>query len=418
MEYLRGCTLEDLLERQGPFSGREAALVGQDLCRALAAVHGAGLVHRDIKAQNVIREEGGRVVLMDFGTGLLLENEESVRSAPIAGTPLYLAPEVLNGRDASPASDVYSVGVLLFHLVTGTYPYAVRSLAELRQAQRKSARQRLQDLRPDLSEGFVQAVDRAMDIDPAARYQSAGALQQGLSAALGFESAPLTASAPNVPPPAPEEPAASVAATAARRLTTRVVVGAVAALLVFVLAGVGLSRYWAPPLAPVDSVVVLPFVHLGSENADLAQGIQLVIADRLSSLSSLRVVRYTSQMQARDRGLALSDVIARHEVAAAIDGDVSWTGSSAKVSVRLMRAGSSSPVWVRRRAAPSSCRGTWLARLPARCRCAWHPPRRPASPKPIRPSRVCSSRTCAAGRRCACGPDRPTPRPSRPSSTP
>ena len=76
--------------------------IGQDLCRALAAVHGAGLVHRDVKAQNVIREEGGRLVLMDFGTGLLLEDDEAVQASPIAGTPLYLAPEVLAGADASP----------------------------------------------------------------------------------------------------------------------------------------------------------------------------------------------------------------------------------------------------------------------------------------------------------------------------
>ena len=101
MEFIRGNTLEQLLERQGPFGGREASLLGQDLCRALAAVHAAGLVHRDVKAQNVIREEGGRLVLMDFGTGLLLEDDEAVKASPVAGTPLYLSPEVLAGADAS-----------------------------------------------------------------------------------------------------------------------------------------------------------------------------------------------------------------------------------------------------------------------------------------------------------------------------
>ena len=126
MEFIRGNTLEQLLERQGPFGGREASLLGQDLCRALAAVHAAGLVHRDVKAQNVIREEGGRLVLMDFGTGLLLDDDEAVRASPVAGTPLYLSPEVLAGSDASPQSDIYSLGVLLFHLVTGSYPDVAR----------------------------------------------------------------------------------------------------------------------------------------------------------------------------------------------------------------------------------------------------------------------------------------------------
>ena len=188
MEFIRGNTLEQLLERQGPFGGREASLLGQDLCRALAAVHAAGLVHRDVKAQNVIREEGGRLVLMDFGTGLLLEDDEAVKASPVAGTPLYLSPEVLAGADASPQSDIYSLGVLLFHLVTGSYPYVARSLAELRRMHDRGERKRLHDLRPDLSEGFVHVVERALESDPAERYASVGAMQRGLTHALGLES--------------------------------------------------------------------------------------------------------------------------------------------------------------------------------------------------------------------------------------
>src|SRR5262249_44273053 len=69
MELLRGVTLEQRLAAQGPFSAREATLVGVDLCGALAAIHAAGLIHRDVKAQNVMREAGGRIVLMDLGTG-------------------------------------------------------------------------------------------------------------------------------------------------------------------------------------------------------------------------------------------------------------------------------------------------------------------------------------------------------------
>jgi tetratricopeptide (TPR) repeat protein/tRNA A-37 threonylcarbamoyl transferase component Bud32/TolB-like protein len=339
MEYLRGCTLEELLDRQGAFSGREAALIGQDLCRALAAVHGAGLLHRDIKAQNVIREEGGRVVLMDFGTGLLLDNEEAVRSAPIAGTPLYLAPEVLNGRDASPASDVYSVGVLLFHLVTGTYPYAVRSLAELRDAQRKGDRKRLQDLRPDLPEGFVQVVDRAMEADPAARYQSAGAFQQGLSSALGLED-PLTASGSGFA--APLEVTAPVVRT---RLSRRTLVTAAVVALVLVALGVwAWSRASVAPPVPIASVVLLPFANLSSSDDDLSQGLTLLVRDRLATLSNLRVVSYTPSPQGEQGVL---DIIRTHDVGGAVDGSATWTGTQARVFARVLRAGTASPAWVR-----------------------------------------------------------------------
>src|SRR5205823_7303422 len=79
MELVRGATLEQLLQKRGPFSAREAALVGIDLCRALAAIHAAGLVHRDVKAQNVMREDGGRIVLMDLGTGRAVDRKGAAR---------------------------------------------------------------------------------------------------------------------------------------------------------------------------------------------------------------------------------------------------------------------------------------------------------------------------------------------------
>src|SRR6185369_16516633 len=107
--------LEAELRDRGAFGIVEATRVGIELCRALAAVHAAGLIHRDVKTQNVMRDAAGRVVLGDFGTGLELDDDESSEAA-LAGTPVYLAPEVLNGEAASPRSDVYSLGVLLFHL--------------------------------------------------------------------------------------------------------------------------------------------------------------------------------------------------------------------------------------------------------------------------------------------------------------
>ena len=123
-ELLRGRTLEDGLGAHGPLSAREATLIGVDLCRALAAVHSVGLVHGDVKAANVIREgtkassatDSGRIVLLDFGAA----HERTAEAASgTAGTPLVAAPEVLAGEPASAAADIYSLGVLLYRLVSG-----------------------------------------------------------------------------------------------------------------------------------------------------------------------------------------------------------------------------------------------------------------------------------------------------------
>ena len=94
MELIQGATFEEIIQQQGRFSAREAALFGAEVCEALAAVHSAGLLHRDVKAQNVMRDRSGRVVLMDFGTGRLREIPDEAAVADLAGTPLYMAPEL------------------------------------------------------------------------------------------------------------------------------------------------------------------------------------------------------------------------------------------------------------------------------------------------------------------------------------
>src|SRR5687768_9008098 len=116
MDRLHGHTLEQLLALLGPCSAREAAAIGIDLCAALAAVHAAGLVHGDLKTQNVMREGtpghmsgAGRIVLMDFGSA----HESGAGEGGSPGTPLYTAPEVLRGGKASPVADLYALGVVL-----------------------------------------------------------------------------------------------------------------------------------------------------------------------------------------------------------------------------------------------------------------------------------------------------------------
>jgi len=181
-ELLRGKTLAALIADQGPMSADETLIAGECICRALAAVHRGGMLHRDVKAQNVFREKGGRLVLMDFGLGR--ELDASASPGDLSGTPVYLAPELFAGGIASFQSDIYSLGVLLFFLVTGAFPVSGASLDDIKRAHREGHRARLQDLRPELPRQFVQVVERALDPDPAKRYQSAGAMQTALARAV------------------------------------------------------------------------------------------------------------------------------------------------------------------------------------------------------------------------------------------
>ena len=203
MEFVEGSTLRDLLRARGPFSAQEASIIGRDLCRAMAAVHQAGVLHGDIKAHNVMREAGGRIVLMDFGASQSLTDETEEPAARLAGTPAYLAPEVLKGHPRSASSDVYALGVLLYYLVTGSYPVAGHSVIALLDAHQRGERRHLRDARPDLPHDFVRAVERAVAPEPRERFASLGQFEDALvrvtSPAEPVPAAPI--------PPAPRVPA-------------------------------------------------------------------------------------------------------------------------------------------------------------------------------------------------------------------
>ena len=196
MELIRGVTLEHMLDAHGPFSAGEAGLIGQDLCRALAAVHRAGLVHGDVRARNVMREQGGRLVLMDCGADWSRSSPGPAH--PTFGSALpYLGPELLEGTDGTIRSDLYSLGVLLYHLVTNDFPVHAKTLGDLRAALARGEHARLQDLRPDLQGHFVRVVERAIERDPARRFTSAGEMEAALAQSIG--STANESSPPDIP---------------------------------------------------------------------------------------------------------------------------------------------------------------------------------------------------------------------------
>ena len=185
MELIEGDTLEADLRARGPFPAEEVVRIGVELCEAVGAVHEAGLLHRDVKAQNVMRDAGGRLVLSDFGTGQALEDGtpsgEPLTPGGMAGTPLYLAPELFERQAATRQSDLYSLGVLLYHLATGSYPVGGRTVAELRAAHRAGRRTPLGKHRGDLPERVARAIERSIHHEAEQRQASIADLQRELA---------------------------------------------------------------------------------------------------------------------------------------------------------------------------------------------------------------------------------------------
>ncbi len=305
MELVKGRTLEALLQSYGTFGPGEIVALGVDLCRALAAVHAAGLVHADIKAQNIMREDGGRIVLMDFGAGRV----QSEGAMPLVGTPLYLAPEVLAGAPATPRSDVYSVGVVLFHLLTGGYPCSAEDLDGLRAAHADHARTWLRDLRPDLPDALVATIERALDTDPVRRFPSAGAMERALAQ--------------------PMEPAAPRHSS---------LFWGLAAALTLATAGslVGLPGSSVTPAAHLASIVVLPFEvsNGGTDERYLTAGLTAEVIREIQ--------RFDVEVKRADGGAATAASAALESALGAegiVRGELRQTRARRVVHVAVMRAG-------------------------------------------------------------------------------
>jgi serine/threonine-protein kinase len=319
MEFIRGRTLEQMLRHGKRFTVTETVAIGIQLCDAASAVHAAGLLHRDIKSQNVMLEDGGRAVLMDFGAGREVGDPTA---AALAGTPLYLAPELLSGSDPSVQSDVYSVGVVLYHLLTDSYPVRADVLHELRDAHRRGERADLRTARPDVPPRLARIIDRALKPKPEDRYPTARSLAAELTA--------LRHRQPRVSVP---------------------LAVAVAAALVLLAWLSSLARIaWngerpamsaaASLTAPgVRSIAVLPFKPVAAALADerLQHAMTEAMIDRLSRLRTVRVEPLT---RVRAYGAANQDPVEAGRalgVDAVLQGNVQQAGSGVQVRVQLLR---------------------------------------------------------------------------------
>ncbi len=314
MEFIRGLTLERMLKSHGPFSAGEASIVGYELCGALAAVHHVGLVHGDIKAQNVMREEGGRLILMDFGAG----QKRSDTGAPkrrVIGTPLYSAPELLSGAEASIASDIYSLGVLLYHLVTNDYPVRGATVGELVVAHARGAFTPLQDLRPNLPKKFARVIERAIDPDRSKRFDSAGRMAAGFGQIRG--SSARDAAAPRL-------------RTASRRPK-------------------GAERASVRD-SSVPSVAVLPFSDMSpaKDQECFCDGITEEIINALTQISGLRVAARTSAFQFKRQARDVRQIGEALNVETILDGSVRKDGNRVRITVELIGSAEGYHLWSRR----------------------------------------------------------------------
>src|SRR5437870_12974815 len=182
MEYIEGEDLRALIQEKKKLQPEEAVEIMQQVCRALEAAHSVGIIHRDLKPQNIMRDKSGRILVMDFGLARTLEGNGMTQNGALIGTMDYMSTEQALGKDLDQRSDLFTLGLIFYELLTGKMPYKADSVVAslLKRTQERAAPVSSHD--SAIPKALSNIVSKSMEPDAKLRYQSAGEILADLEA--------------------------------------------------------------------------------------------------------------------------------------------------------------------------------------------------------------------------------------------
>src|SRR5450631_2743230 len=270
MEFVEGMDLRTLIHERAKLPPEEAVSIIEQSCRALEAAHSVGVIHRDLKPQNIMQETSGRIVVMDFGLARTLEGDGMTQSGAMVGTMEYMSPEQALAKPLDQRSDIFSLGLIFYELLTGQTPFkadsALASLIMRTQERVVPISEFDNTIPPALSE----MVSRCLERDVADRYQSASDLLADLETWKneGNAGAPVYQSSVYRPTKKPVQPKKNLLLAS----------GAAAVVLALILAGYfgirakqargGSSAKQQAAVVPAVSLAILPFHNMSSDPKD------------------------------------------------------------------------------------------------------------------------------------------------------
>lgn len=327
MPYVAGESLRDRIAREHAISLEDALRIAREAAEALDSAHRHGVIHRDVKPENILLSEG-HALLADFGIAKALGGEDRLTETGIAvGTPDYMSPEQASGETALDArTDVYSLGCVLYEMLAGHPPFMGATAREVVARHTIDPVPPLRTSRPDLPVAVERAVLKALAKAPADRFPSARAFGDALDD---------VSTAPAVP-------------RWARRWALSAT--AVVAILAggYFLSSRYVSKWAVPPAdAPTRSIAVLPFVNLSLNRGDeyFSDGMSEEIMTALHTVPGLRVAARTSAFVFRDKNVNASDIGRELNVRALLEGTVRRSGNRVRVSAQLINAADGYQLW-------------------------------------------------------------------------
>ena len=335
MQYVDGHDLETLIKKEGKLPLARLLSIFGEVCKGLAAAHEQGVVHRDLKPQNVMIDAAGTAYVMDFGLAKNLAGAGLTEMGAVLGTPYYMSPEQVRGEPATLRSDIYSLGVILYEMATGEVPFTGESAYEIMMKRLTQRPKPAAELNPDIPVFLQKIVERCLSKEPAARYASADEVLADLATGT-FSRAPRFV----------------VRDTRAIAIRAGVAAAVVAALALGFWAFRRGRPAAAPRGGPPRSVLIADFENRTGDpvfdgTLENAFGIALEDAAFITSYRRDTARRVAAQLQPGATGLteALARLVAAREgVSVVTSGSVEPKGSGYTVSVKAVDAQTGKPI--------------------------------------------------------------------------
>jgi serine/threonine protein kinase/tetratricopeptide (TPR) repeat protein len=347
MEYVPGESLKSMIGMMGQLSAAQAILLAKQVCEGLAEAHRLGVVHRDLKTSNIIIDKEGNARIMDFGIARSLKEKGITGAGVMIGTPEYMSPEQVEAEEVDKRSDIYSLGIILYEMVTGKLPFEGETALSIALKHKTETPLEPKQFNAQIPEDLNRVIIKCIEKDREKRYQET----EELLAELSKIEEGITTGEKIIPR---RKPVSSK--TIKEKFRKRWMMIAAVFMLVVAI-GIAflyiiVNRSLSPPGEKM--LVVLPFKNLGLPGDEyFADGITEEITSRLAALNGLGVISRTSAIQYKNTDKTIRQIGDELGVDYALEGSVRWDRSTegkgrVRVTPQLIRVSDDSHLWSER----------------------------------------------------------------------
>jgi len=343
MEFVPGEDLKSFIRRAAPLSTARTISIAKQVCDGLAEAHQLGVVHRDLKPQNIMIDKQGNVRVMDFGIARSVQSKKITGEGVMIGTPEYMSPEQVEGKEVDHRSDIYSLGIIMYEMLTGKVPFEGETPLAIAMKHKSETPKNPNELNSQIPEDLSHIILKCLEKDPEKRYQRSEELRSELENTE--KGIPTTDKI--IPKKKP---------LTSRELTVtfgmKKVLLPVLVVLLVITAGLIIWSPWKKPESVSSpskkaSIAVLPFVDMSVEKDQgyLCDGLADELINRLAKINGIRVPARTSSFSFRGKEADIQEIGTKLHVNTILEGSLQKANNQLRIRVRLINVSDSQPLW-------------------------------------------------------------------------